>query len=85
MRTRSKIRTLHLVGACWRRPGVGYQVGQDFGNKLPPTSAYHTACKNCFMQPRLLDPDLDGVAFPTTGSSSEDSPDRPPGAPSAPQ
>ena len=70
-RVRSKVKTLHLVGACWREPGRDYIVGEFCGSALPDSSKYTAACKNCFFR-RLGDKvALSGEETPTTGASSE--------------
>ena len=72
-RIRSKVRTLHLVGACWRQPGVHYVVGELFGTVLPDPSKYNPVCKNCFKRPEAVNSIFSGVDSPTTGSSGSDS------------
>ena len=49
---RSKQRTLHRSGECYRKPGVHYKEFLDLGDQWPNKSDYHRACKACF--PRQL-------------------------------
>ena len=71
-RLRSKVRTLHLVGACWRQPGVHYVVGELYGNVLPEAAKYNTVCKNCFKRPEAVHTVFGGADSPTTGTSGSD-------------
>ena len=70
IRSRSKVRTLHLVGACWRRPGIDYASYVAYGPSFPDPSTYHTPCGNCFAKQLVKNLDLDGNDSPSTGSSS---------------
>ena len=43
MSMRTSVRCLHLVGGCWRQPGVGYFKYEDLG-PIADASKYKTAC-----------------------------------------
>ena len=45
---KSGFRRLHLVGACFRVPGVDYLQYELLGPNLPSPSAYHASCRNCW-------------------------------------
>ena len=47
---RSKTRTLHKVGECYRIPGVHYLSFEACGEDLPEADRYHRACKVCFRE-----------------------------------
>ena len=74
IRARSKVRTLHLVGSCWRRPGVDYASYVSYGATLPDPSTYHAACGNCFRKQVVKHIELDGNESASTGSSSSEAP-----------
>ena len=44
----TKHKRLHLVGACYRIPGVHYLDFTVLGTEVPDASEYHVACKQCF-------------------------------------
>jgi hypothetical protein len=44
----AKKRRLHLGGECWRVPGTGYKVFEEFGESLPKPEHYHATCSQCF-------------------------------------
>ena len=71
MRLRSKVRTLHLIGACWRQPGKDFIVGDWCGAVAPEPSRYNSVCRNCFVRPLQLKEPFAPEESPTTGSSSE--------------
>jgi hypothetical protein len=48
IRRSSKRRTLHLVGACHRRPGVSYDEYKGYGSERPASSHYTVVCKQCW-------------------------------------
>ena len=70
-RVRSGVKTLHLMGACWRQPGKDYQVGEICGAALPDASKYNAVCRNCFHRSLGSKVALSGEETPTTGASSE--------------
>jgi hypothetical protein len=43
-----RIRRLHLVGACYRQPGVDYQEYQVLGDEVPEASEYDDFCRSCW-------------------------------------
>lgn len=45
---RSKMRTLHRVGECFRKPGERYANYDYIGNEPPDASMFHRACRVCF-------------------------------------
>ena len=45
---RSKMRTLHRVGECFRKPGEHYANYDYIGNEPPDASMFHRACRVCF-------------------------------------
>ena len=70
-RVRSGVKTLHLMGACWRQPGRDYLVGEICGNSLPDPSKYTQICRNCFHRTLGSKLAISGEETPTTGASSE--------------
>lgn len=48
IRRSSKRRTLHLVGACHRRPGVNYDDYKNHGSERPAAAHYTVVCKQCW-------------------------------------
>ena len=54
IRQGSKIRTLHLLGACHRKPGVDYREWQVVGEIRPHHRGYTQACRQCWPQPEAL-------------------------------
>ncbi|CAE8633671.1 unnamed protein product [Polarella glacialis] len=47
--------TLHLLGNCWRRPGIHFKLytilpGDAAGDRLQPTGDYSKVCRDCFPQ-----------------------------------
>ena len=47
MSMRTSVRCLHLVGGCWRQPGVGYLKYEDLG-PIADASKYNRVCKQCW-------------------------------------
>ena len=47
MSVRTRVRCLHLVGGCWRQPGVGYFQYEDLG-PIADASKYNRVCKQCW-------------------------------------
>ena len=43
-----RCRRLHFAGGCWRIPGEHSGKFDDFGQVVPPESAYSHRCKDCF-------------------------------------
>eukprot|EP00435_Cladocopium_sp_Y103_P022295 s1532_g5.t1 len=76
---KSKTRTLHRVGDCFRQPGVHYRDFECFGDEVPGPSHYHRSCKSCFprsggrRQPPGEEDESSGSE--TVSSSSESSED----------
>ena len=46
--TTSKIRRLHFMGNCGRRPGEHYRSYKVFGDEAPEASKYDKRCRQCF-------------------------------------
>ena len=44
---RARVRFLHLVGGCWRQPGVDYLKYEDLG-PITDASKYNRVCKQCW-------------------------------------
>jgi len=65
---KSGFRRLHLVGACFRVPGVDYLQYELLGQNLPATSTYHASCRNCW--PEGLPSEDREVSEETTSSAS---------------
>jgi len=77
LRRNSKHRTLHLVGACYRRPGVDYQDWLALGDSKPPASEYTSVCRQCWPRTGASDPfeagmDREDTSSTSFGSSSDD-------------
>ena len=68
IRRGSRIRTLHLLGACHRTPGADYREWVTCGDTRPAPSEYTQACRQCW--PRGLQ------ATDEDGSSESSSDDR---------
>ena len=49
---RSRVRSLHRHGECYRRPGIHYRTFEELGDSWPSKN-YHRVCKACF--PKQLD------------------------------
>ena len=49
---RSRRRTLHRTGECYRKPGIHYREYRDLGDTWPAKSDYHRACRACFPKQR---------------------------------
>ena len=47
MSMRTSVRCLHLVGGCWRQPGVTYFKYEDLG-PIADASKYNRVCKQCW-------------------------------------
>ena len=47
MSMRTSVRCLHLVGRCWRQPGVTYFKYEDLG-PIADASKYNRVCKHCW-------------------------------------
>ncbi len=45
---KKNIRCLHLIGACYRQPGVSYLNFESLGDDCPPPTAYDTYCRGCW-------------------------------------
>ena len=41
-------RRLHLVGACYRRPGEHYACWARLGRSMPEPSLYDETCRDCW-------------------------------------
>ena len=63
----NKSRTLHVVGNCWRIPGIHYSNYEfwDEGER----GAYHALCKDCFRNEQGLIVDSSGSGSETSNSS----------------
>ncbi|CAE7764855.1 DNAJC17, partial [Symbiodinium necroappetens] len=64
---RSRQKTLHRSGECYRVPGIHYKEFLDLGDQWPDKTAYHKACKVCF--PKQVGP---SGSDDKESSSSED-------------
>ena len=47
MSMRTSVRCLHLVGGCWRQPGVTFFKYEDLG-PIADASKYNRVCKQCW-------------------------------------
>ncbi len=56
------IRCLHLIGACYRQPGISYLRFECLGDDCPPPTAYDTYCRGCWS----------GDSHPSGGRASGD-------------
>ena len=65
---KSGFRRLHLVGACFRVPGVDYLRYELLGQDIPATSTYHASCRSCW--PGGLPSDDGAISEETTSSAS---------------
>ena len=52
--TVSKLRRLHYVGNCGRRPGVQYRSFEVFGDNPPDPIRYDKRCRQCFPEEKGL-------------------------------
>ncbi len=43
-----RVRRLHRLGLCHRRPGIHYHRYEEYGAKFPPPSQYNDYCKDCW-------------------------------------
>ena len=64
---RSRLKTLHRSGECYRVPGIHYKEFLDLGDQWPDKTAYRKACKVCF--PKQVGP---SGSDDKESSSSED-------------
>ena len=74
----ARLRRLHFVGLCHRRPGVHFQEWSAHGKTLPVPSAYDTVCRACWRmqadEVRNLGSAAEGGEDdPSSGSSSSSS------------
>ncbi len=70
---KKRIRTLHLIGSCYRRPGVDYANYEHLGLEDPPASAYNAYCRSCWrgeQRPVTMKEDDDSASSCTTGEES---------------
>ncbi len=63
------IRCLHLIGACYRQPGISYLRYEHLGDTCPPPTAYDTYCKGCWSG------DLHPMGGRTAGDQTTDTAD----------
>ena len=76
-----RCRRLHFAGGCWRIPGEHYGKFDDFGQVVPPESAYGHRCKDCFpvgivaYAAEEAEPDASGSSGSSSSSSSAAGPD----------
>ncbi len=66
-RTRSKFRTLHRVGSCYRRPGLDF-LEFSVHEELPSATAFDAACRACFRHGAPIAEQEEA----STGSSSDE-------------
>ena len=72
-----KVRRLHKIGACYRKPGLDFANYEVLSADIPDPPCYNRVCKDCFprglgyftFNPRVTD---DGIST-STASSSESS------------
>ena len=75
-KTTKKVRCLHFIGACGKRPGVHYFSYEVWGDLMPGEADVDTRCKRCFKEgvPASLQPGVPVVeAEPATSSCSSSS------------
>ena len=51
--TTAKLRRLHFVGNCGRRPGEHYRSFEAFGDSPPGRRLYDSRCRQCFPEGEL--------------------------------
>ena len=69
IRTRSRFRTLHRRGSCFRIPGRDFLEWESFGPEVPPPTSFNAACRACF-NTQTVAPHAAGDDSASTGSSS---------------
>jgi len=71
-RARSRFRTLHRKGSCFREPGRDYHEYRVVGPILPDSTMYDAACRSCFARdaPLAERPEAEEDSA-STGSSSD--------------
>ncbi len=50
---KTKIRTLHFLGSCFRIPGVHYRHYEVVGNRIPEQHEYESRCRACWKEGKL--------------------------------
>ena len=69
--TTAKIRRLHYVGNCGRRPGEHYRTFEVYGAWAPDPTKYDKRCRQCFPEEvDCLDLDLQEVPEDSDSSGS---------------
>ena len=69
VRTRTRIRCLHKVGACHRVPGVDYREFDVHTAAFPPASAFDLVCAACFPD-FIAEGERDGDSESSSSSAS---------------
>ncbi len=64
-----RVRRLHYVGLCYRRPGWDYAEYERHGDTVPPASAYDLVCRQCWPGGRP-DRQVDDSSVASTDESS---------------
>ena len=72
IRQRTRLKTLHLFGACWRVPGRDYTDFEVLSAVLPDAAKYNQFCNDCFKK-KSQPPPFEDVSEASTGSSSSSS------------
>ena len=68
-----KLRCLHYVGRCWRKPGRDIKKWQYYGQEQPGEQEYDHYCKHCWSKGALPGQDSEQArAAEDSGSSSTD-------------
>ncbi len=75
IRSRSRFRTLHRRGSCFRLPGRDYLEFAHSGPILPTSDSFHAVCRACFRggANAIIDnaANTEEDSSASTGSSSE--------------
>ena len=79
-KTTKKVRCLHFIGACGKKPGIHYFSFDVWGDMMPPEAEIDTQCGTCFKEgvPVSLSPGVPIVEVePATSSCSSPSSSQP--------
>ncbi len=68
-----RVRRLHRLGLCHRRPGIHYHRYEEYGPKLPPPSQYNDYCKDCWKKEAPGTRDESGDSSESGGGTSSSS------------
>ena len=73
---KTSTRRLHLLGACWRIPGISYRQFELMGEEMPDPQQYNAICGDCWKKKEdeaATNIDFkDGTDSETTSSSSDE-------------